>query len=38
LIYINTPHNPTGLMMPREVLDRVIELCAAHNAWLAEEP
>ena len=38
LIYINTPHNPTGLMMPREVLDRVIELCAARNAWLAEEP
>ena len=34
LIYINTPHNPTGLMMPREVLDRVIELCAARNAWL----
>jgi len=25
-------------MMPREVLDRVIELCAARNAWLAEEP
>lgn len=34
LIYINTPHNPTGLMMPRKVLDRVIELCAARNAWL----
>ena len=34
LIYINTPHNPTGLMMPREVLNRVIELCAAHNGWL----
>ena len=34
LIYINTPHNPTGLMMPREALDRVIELCAARNAWL----
>jgi aspartate/methionine/tyrosine aminotransferase len=38
LIYINTPHNSTGLMMPCEVLDRVIELCAARNAWLAEEP
>ena len=34
LIYINTPHNPTGLMMPREVLNRVIQLCAARNAWL----
>jgi len=38
LIYINIQHNPTGLMMPREVLDRVIELCTARNAWLAEEP
>ena len=34
MIYINTPHNPTGLMMPRQVLDRVIELCAARKAWL----
>ena len=34
LVYINTPHNPTGLLMPREVLDRVVELCAERGAWL----
>ena len=34
LVYINTPHNPTGLLMPREVLDRVVELCGERGAWL----
>jgi aspartate/methionine/tyrosine aminotransferase len=34
LVYVNTPHNPTGLLMPREVLDRVVELCAERGAWL----
>jgi aspartate/methionine/tyrosine aminotransferase len=27
LIYINTPHNPTGLLMRREDFDAVISLC-----------
>ncbi len=34
LVYVNTPHNPTGTQMPRAVLDRVIELCAERGAWL----
>ena len=34
LVYINTPHNPTGLLMPRNVLDRVVALCAERGAWL----
>ena len=34
LVYVNTPHNPTGLSMPREVLDRVVELCAERDAVL----
>ena len=34
LVYVNTPHNPTGTLMPREVLDRVVELCAERGAWL----
>ncbi len=34
LVYVNTPHNPTGTLMPRDVLDRVVELCAARDAWL----
>ena len=34
LVYVNTPHNPTGTLMSREVLDRVVELCAERGAWL----
>jgi len=34
LVYVNSPHNPTGTSMPREVLDRVVELCAERDAWL----
>ena len=34
LVYVNTPHNPTGTSMPRHVLDRVVELCAERGAWL----
>jgi aspartate/methionine/tyrosine aminotransferase len=34
LVYINSPHNPTGMLMPREVLDSVVELCAERGAWL----
>jgi aspartate/methionine/tyrosine aminotransferase len=34
LVYVNTPHNPTGTQMPRAVLDRVMELCAERDAVL----
>ena len=34
LIYVNSPHNPTGMQMPGEVLARVVELCAERDAWL----
>ena len=34
LVYVNTPHNPTGTLMPRAVLERVVELCAERGAWL----
>jgi aspartate/methionine/tyrosine aminotransferase len=34
LVYVNTPHNPTGMQMSRRVLDRVVELCADRGAWL----
>ena len=34
LVYVNTPHNPTGTSMPRDVFDRVVELCAARGAVL----
>jgi aspartate/methionine/tyrosine aminotransferase len=34
LVYVNTPHNPTGRSMPRAVLDRIVELCAERGAVL----
>jgi aspartate/methionine/tyrosine aminotransferase len=34
LVYVNTPHNPTGLQMPRAVLGAVVELCAEAGAVL----
>ena len=34
LVYINSPHNPTGMQMSREVLDAVVGLCAERGAWL----
>jgi aspartate/methionine/tyrosine aminotransferase len=33
-IYINTPHNPTGLLMPPEVFRRVLELAASHGIYV----
>jgi aspartate/methionine/tyrosine aminotransferase len=34
MIYINSPHNPTGTQMPRAVLERVRELAAERSALL----
>jgi aspartate/methionine/tyrosine aminotransferase len=34
IVYVNTPHNPTGLQMPRRVLERIVELCAERGAVL----
>ncbi len=33
-IYINTPHNPTGLLMPASVFEHVIALAASRNIIL----
>jgi aspartate/methionine/tyrosine aminotransferase len=37
LIYINSPHNPTGSHMPADVYDRVIELAAERGAVLLSD-
>ena len=34
IIYINTPHNPTGLLMRREAFDRLVALAASRNIIL----
>jgi aspartate/methionine/tyrosine aminotransferase len=33
-LYINTPHNPTGLLMNREVFQGVLELAARHGIYV----
>ncbi len=33
-IYINTPHNPTGLLMDSQVYRGVLELAAAHGVYV----
>jgi aspartate/methionine/tyrosine aminotransferase len=33
-IYINTPHNPTGLLMPPEIFRRVLALAARQGIYL----
>jgi len=33
-LFINTPHNPTGLLMPPEIFRRVLELAAKHNIYV----
>ena len=33
-LYINTPHNPTGLLMAPEIFPRVLELAARHNIYV----
>jgi aspartate/methionine/tyrosine aminotransferase len=33
-IYINTPHNPTGLLMPLPVLQRLIELASRQGIYV----
>ena len=34
VIYINTPHNPTGLLMPAAIFKQVIDLAASRNIIL----
>ena len=37
LVLINNPHNPTGAVFPREVLERVVELAARYDAVIVTD-
>lgn len=37
LILINTPHNPTGTVIPRETLELVVELAHRHDAIIVTD-
>lgn len=37
VILINSPHNPTGAVLPREVLEHVVELAHRHDAVIVTD-
>jgi arginine:pyruvate transaminase len=37
VIWINSPHNPTGAVLSREELERVAALCRQHDLWLLSD-
>jgi cystathionine beta-lyase len=38
VLVLSNPHNPTGHVLSRPELERIAEICAAHDAWvLADE-
>ncbi|MFF2245814.1 aminotransferase class I/II-fold pyridoxal phosphate-dependent enzyme [Arthrobacter sp. NPDC058130] len=37
VVLVNNPHNPTGAVFPREVLQRVVELAARHDTVIVTD-
>ena len=37
MIVINSPHNPTGSVVPGEDLDKLAEICERYNIWLLSD-
>jgi cystathionine beta-lyase len=38
VVFLASPHNPTGRVLPRAELEAIADVCAAHEAWvLADE-
>jgi N-succinyldiaminopimelate aminotransferase len=37
LILVNSPHNPTGAILPRETLELIVELAHRHNAIIVTD-
>jgi arginine:pyruvate transaminase len=37
VLWINSPHNPTGAVMTREEIEAVAELCRRHDLWLLSD-
>ena len=37
MVLINNPHNPTGAVFPREVLERVVELATRYDAVIISD-
>ena len=37
VILINSPHNPTGMVLDREALELIVELAHRHDAWIVSD-
>ncbi len=33
-LYVNTPHNPTGVVLDTAVIDAMVRVCKRHDLWL----
>lgn len=36
-IFVNSPHNPTGAMIPRETLERIVEIARERDLWIVSD-
>jgi aspartate aminotransferase len=36
-LYVNSPHNPTGGVLPRDDMERIAALAAKHNIWILSD-
>jgi len=36
-IFLNSPHNPTGAVLPRERLQQILDLARAHDLWIVAD-
>ena len=36
-IYWNTPHNPTGMVLPKEWVETFVDVARAHNLWIVAD-
>lgn len=37
VIFLNTPHNPTGAIIPKEELQKILEIAKANDLWLVSD-
>ncbi len=37
ILWLNSPHNPTGAVLPRATLERVLALARRHGFWVASD-
>jgi LL-diaminopimelate aminotransferase len=37
IVWLNTPHNPTGAVLPLDTIERVLKLARRHGFWVASD-